>query len=245
VVAADCAIIDLNIPSPQSYGVPFLYFESFLRFGHVHRSEYMSTKKSTEIFQRPDMKDYIKSKLSGHARLKDEQTDSEHLFELICRTDQVMHFFEHEIDSYLPYVSSCLNQFGIQDSNTLDHIRHEYADCVMEIYTSDLRIADSVERLVQVRSKRDSVDNVSKAKTCVKKELEVRESLEAKQIKLLTTFRPLINSIKLAKLRATDSGGTPTPSELEQESTIGDTGASPQKHRHYTVEEVRRILASG
>ena len=39
VVAADCTIINFYIPSPQGYGVPFLDFESFLRFGHVHRGE--------------------------------------------------------------------------------------------------------------------------------------------------------------------------------------------------------------
>ena len=191
------------------------------------------------------MKDYIKSKLTGHARLKDHQTDSEHVFEQICRTDQVMHFFEHEIDFYLPYVAACLNEFGIKDSNTLDNIRREYADCVMDLHTSDSRLADSVDTLLKVRSKRESGDSVSKAKACIEKELEKRESLEAKRMKLLTIFRPLINTIKLAKLKSSDSGGTPTPAELEQESTMGDAGVSPDKHRHYTVEQVRRILASG
>lgn len=72
------------------------------------------------------MKDYIVSKFTGRSKLEDEPTDYEAQYDHLCKTDQVVHFFEYDVDSYLPYVPDVLREFGIRDNNSLDNLRYAF-----------------------------------------------------------------------------------------------------------------------
>lgn len=68
--------------------------------------------------------DYIRSKFSGRTKLPDEPTDQEADYERLCQTDQVVHFFEYDVQSYMPYVSDVLKEFGIMDPNSLEKLKY-------------------------------------------------------------------------------------------------------------------------
>lgn len=68
--------------------------------------------------------DYFLSKFSGRTKLPDESTDYEAQYDYLCKTDQVVHFFENDIESYLPYVPDVLKDFGIADTNSLDNLKY-------------------------------------------------------------------------------------------------------------------------
>lgn len=70
------------------------------------------------------MKNFFISKFTGRTKLPDEPTDYEAQYEYLCKTDQVVHFFEYEIETYLPYVRDVLKEFGIADTNSLDNLKY-------------------------------------------------------------------------------------------------------------------------
>jgi hypothetical protein len=74
------------------------------------------------------MKSYIISKFTGRDELRDDVTDIERDYEILCQSDQVMYFFEYEVDTYSSVISEVLKQFNIQDTNTLDKLRY---DCIV------------------------------------------------------------------------------------------------------------------
>jgi hypothetical protein len=74
-----------------------------------------------------EVKDFFVTKFSRNGRraFTDEVTDYEASFDYLCRTDQVVHFFEYEIDSYSPYVATALEEENIKDNEQLDKLRYE------------------------------------------------------------------------------------------------------------------------
>ena len=77
------------------------------------------------------MKSYIISKWTGRDELREDVTDLERDYEILCQSDQVMYFFEYEIDAYSSFICDVLKQFNIEDTNTLDKLRYAFISLII------------------------------------------------------------------------------------------------------------------
>ena len=196
------------------------------------------------------MADYIKSKLSGRVKLVEEPTFEESSLEMLCKTDQVMHFFEYELESHRGFVSDCLKEFQLQDTNGMDSLKAGYIASLTRIDELDNRIKSLVDnfchsrdecKAASVRDQPNIMDRLSRQKSEIGSLLDTREIIGREHQSQLDLLRGLIAKIKLARLQSQEVD----PKNLA--TTVGNfdqPSSSGRNSRRFTVDEVRRIIST-
>ena len=204
-------------------------------------------------FNYTEMTDLIIEKFTGRARLRDDQTEEELLFENLCRTDQVMHFFEHELEACRSHVSPALKELSLQDSSNLDDHRRTYLASLEGIDAIDAYISKQLEDFCLMRDewraanqvdKPNIMERLLKCRHGIEKLLSDREEADQSHQNLLGRIRALISRIKLAKLLATEMDSKSVSRESDLAVSVGDFESSNKNLvRRLSVEEVRRIIS--
>jgi hypothetical protein len=198
------------------------------------------------------MTDFIMSKLRGRKRLEDEPMSFETDIENLCKTDQVMHFLEYEIETYRGLVPVILKEANIEDTNGLDRLRSQYLRSITDVGSSRISLNKKVEDFLLCREecrRGASRDKLSLEQRIMRSKSEIRESLEthdrlvAVHNDILEVLRPLINQIKLKKVLADRTD----PEQAAQISNMTITVGGLEETRkptasYYSIEEIKRMI---
>ncbi len=218
------------------------------------------------------MQEYIVSKITGREILQEDQTESERDLENFCRTDQVLHFLEYEIEGLAKFVPGVLKETGIQDSPHLDSLRYascmhywfnpipnrsQYIACLINLNTADSTLSLSVDDYNLLRkeyiaggrrSSGDLARRIAQTKSSLSVQLSYRESLVKEKNAVLGTLRSIITRVQLNKLQESHLNHC-SHNQWRNESTSsssGDYTVTPLRRRpiQYSTDEIRAIINS-